>query len=388
MSRAREAYEQQMAELRDEETVARLLGEVIAEGLGADGGCVLLLRGGDWRPAYAFGARSLDGGHVVRAAELALGLGTLLHVAERFEVPSAAISELQLKEIVVVAAIESHAERLGLMLVGGRGGALAYTETELGFIRTAARHAAIGIRNTRLSEGLVAAERQATTGRIALSLAHDLGKELDWLRRLTLRLPTRVDDSRRLERDVEMIRDFAEGLVVQVKDFVRETATDALRPGFGACVEFLESAVRRMERIHGKGRIVQSLEPAVRRLACHDNLGRVVANLLDNALRASDAGESVHLYATLDEGYIRVVVTDRGRGLSGREHARAFDLGYSTRAQEGGLGVGLALSRDMVESLGGDIWLEPGPSLCGAQATVRFPVMLRDERERSIPGAV
>ena len=123
----------------------------------------------------------------------------------------------------------------------------------------------------------------------------------------------------------------------------------------------MEGAVRRMTRIHGLDRITQSVDPALRSVRCHENLGRVVANLLDNALHATPGVDSVHVFATLENGWIRLVVQDRGTGISDEALAEAFRPGFSTRSEEGGLGIGLSVSREIVEALGGTIELTPDP---------------------------
>ena len=134
----------------------------------------------------------------------------------------------------------------------------------------------------------------------------------------------------------------------------------------------MEIAVRRMTRIHGPDRVTQSIDPALRSLRCHENLGRVVSNLLDNALHATPGVEPVHVFATLEEGWIRLMVQDRGAGIPEEVLTEAFRPGFSTRSEEGGLGIGLSVSREIVEALGGTIELTPGPT-GGTRATVRVP---------------
>jgi signal transduction histidine kinase len=244
---------------------------------------------------------------------------------------------------------------------------------DLDFAGMATAQAGIALRNARLTEELLAAERSVTTGRIARELAHDLGKELDWVSRLVRRLPSRLDDRERLTRDIGMIQEFTESLAEGLRDFVAKTnETNPDPPGIRSFDDMMEGAVRRMTRIHGLDRITQSVDPALRSVRCHENLGRVVANLLDNALHATPGVDSVHVFATLENGWIRLVVQDRGTGISEEALAEAFRPGFSTRSEEGGLGIGLSVSREIVEALGGTIELTPDPR-GGTRATVRVP---------------
>jgi signal transduction histidine kinase len=208
---------------------------------------------------------------------------------------------------------------------------------------------------------------------VAVALAHDFGKELDWMNRLVRRLPKLLDDRRRLERDLEMIQEFTEGLVGGLNDFIGSAAeARSETPGFVEFDDLAERATRQMARVHGADRIAQSIDPALRNLPCPENLGRVMANLLDNALHATPESGSVHLFSTLEEGWIRIVVLDRGCGISEEVLRNAFRPGFSTRLEEGGSGIGLTVAHDIVEALGGSIQLEADAG-GGTRATVRLP---------------
>jgi signal transduction histidine kinase len=191
--------------------------------------------------------------------------------------------------------------------------------------------------------------------------------------RLVRRLPKLLDDRRRLERDIAMIQEFTEGLVGGLSEFIGSaTEAHSESPGFVKFDNLVERATRQMTRVHGADRITQSIDPAMRNLRCHENLGRVVANLLDNALHATPKSESVHLFSTLEEGWIRIVVLDRGCGISEEVLRKAFQPGFSTRLGEGGSGIGLTVAHEIVEALGGTIELAPNAG-GGTRATVRLP---------------
>lgn len=89
---------------------------------------------------------------------------------------------------------------------------------------------------------------------------------------------------------------------------------------------------------------------------------RAVDNLLQNASRYSEAPSPVSLSARVAEGGVRIEVEDRGIGMSDADVARAFEPFFRadksrTRAS-GGLGLGLALARRIVEAHGGTLVLE------------------------------
>ena len=107
-------------------------------------------------------------------------------------------------------------------------------------------------------------------------------------------------------------------------------------------------------------------------------LTQVVSNLLNNAAKYTPAGGQIRLSAGLENGAAQIAVADNGVGVPQDMQTKIFELfaqahSDNLRAQEG-LGIGLALVRQLVELHGGSIALSsPGPRL-GSVSTVRLPV--------------
>jgi signal transduction histidine kinase len=88
---------------------------------------------------------------------------------------------------------------------------------------------------------------------------------------------------------------------------------------------------------------------------------QVIFNLLSNAVKFTPAGGAVDLTAAQIDGDVRVSVTDTGSGIAPEDHDRIFDEFQQTEAgikQREGTGLGLALSKRLVELHGGRIWVE------------------------------
>jgi signal transduction histidine kinase len=93
-------------------------------------------------------------------------------------------------------------------------------------------------------------------------------------------------------------------------------------------------------------------------------LRQVVFNLLSNAVKFTPAGGSVTVAATRVDGEVQVSVTDTGPGIAPADQERIFDEFQQTDVgvQQGeGTGLGLALSKRLVELHGGRIWVESAP---------------------------
>ena len=87
-----------------------------------------------------------------------------------------------------------------------------------------------------------------------------------------------------------------------------------------------------------------------------------VANLVDNAVKYSEAGSTVSVQARTDGGWVDVVVRDRGIGIPRRDLERIFERFYRVdraRSREtGGTGLGLAIVRHVASNHRGEVRVE------------------------------
>ena len=103
---------------------------------------------------------------------------------------------------------------------------------------------------------------------------------------------------------------------------------------------------------------------------------QVIRNLIDNALKFSPQDSQVFLEAANDDGTLRVSVTDRGIGISEAELPFIFERFHQagevlTREAEGA-GLGLYISKRLVEAMGGTIEVRSTPGE-GSTFTVTLP---------------
>src|SRR3954453_3068095 len=120
----------------------------------------------------------------------------------------------------------------------------------------------------------------------------------------------------------------------------------------------------------------------------HDSrLGQIVSNLLSNAQSFPEPGNKVRLTCRRVRGEIEIVVDDDGPGIRDDALERIFERFYTDRPHQGfgqNSGLGLSISKQIVDAHGGRIWAEnrPGPAdedgapvVVGARFVVRLPAL-------------
>jgi two-component system sensor kinase FixL len=110
-------------------------------------------------------------------------------------------------------------------------------------------------------------------------------------------------------------------------------------------------------------RVSFQFDPAVDLvLADRVQIQQVLLNLIRNAMDAMEESETRDLIVTIaeaDDHQLRISVTDTGSGISPEIAEQLFQPFITTKRE--GMGVGLSISRAIIEAHGGRIWVEPNP---------------------------
>jgi signal transduction histidine kinase len=136
---------------------------------------------------------------------------------------------------------------------------------------------------------------------------------------------------------------------------LRTSATDLEAVITETISRFIESADR--------SRFLVTIDPqAARVMADGERLALVLACLVDNALKFSPESEPVTITSRREGGYTIIGVHDNGRRIPENEVDRVFASFYQVESpllrQRGGFGVGLYLARQLIERMGGRIWID------------------------------
>lgn len=107
-------------------------------------------------------------------------------------------------------------------------------------------------------------------------------------------------------------------------------------------------------------------------------LQQVIWNLLSNAVKFTSAGGQVEIRLTQTNNFAQIQISDTGKRVKPEflpyvfEHFRQEDS--ATTRKFGGLGLGLAIARQITELHGGRIWVESSGENQGATFTVELPL--------------
>ncbi|MDB5097151.1 MAG: luxQ 3 [Cyanobacteria bacterium RYN_339] len=175
-----------------------------------------------------------------------------------------------------------------------------------------------------------------------------------------------------------------EGLVDDLLDFARlEAGTFRLMPREADLAMKVREVIASFHpQAHAKRIELSSWVPAAPLVVCadHPRIGQALINLVNNALKFTPEGGRVAVSLDVEDDEIRITVADTGIGIAPEHVARLFDKFYqvepTTTRSHGGAGLGLSISKALVEAHGGEIGLESVP---GRGSTFWFTLQVATE---------
>jgi signal transduction histidine kinase len=247
------------------------------------------------------------------------------------------------------------------------------TSDEIGDLARAFNAMAAALEERELQ--LIRSERLAATGRIAAQITHEIRNPLSSIglnaELLSDELVGRPDAERLLAaiaREVDRLTDITE----QYLRFARLPQPKLEPEDLGEIARSLaefsrEECARQQVRLE----IATEATPA---MADENQIRQALLNLIRNAREAMPKGGVLRVTTRLEEAAAVVRVSDTGAGIAVEHRARVFDPFFSTK--EGGTGLGLALTQQIVAQHGGTVTVEctTGP---GTTFAVRLPALDR-----------
>ncbi len=127
-------------------------------------------------------------------------------------------------------------------------------------------------------------------------------------------------------------------------------------------VALCHGIVEDQQLLTGRAITLASETPTMLIVADRDRLSQVVTNLITNAVKYSSEGSEVLLRLSQSDMHVCLEVQDFGKGIADKQLPHIFDTFYRTpdaqASSKFGLGLGLAICKDIVERHGGRIWVQ------------------------------
>ncbi len=239
------------------------------------------------------------------------------------------------------------------------GTVLALVGFFIGVVVDEQRQAAVDLKNTL---------RLAAAGEMASALAHELNQPITALvayGKACKALLERGEAGDVLQDAIQkMINESgrASDVVRRLRDFFRSGAMQIEPIEIGVIVSTITQQFQAKFQEHGVD-LSMELKPTVSvradRLQIELVLRNLLANALDEVVKRPPGSRRIRLYAdSLTGGGFRVTVEDSGLGVSIKAAAHLFEPFTSSKSS--GLGLGLLISRTIVEAHGGNLWAEVG----------------------------
>ena len=224
---------------------------------------------------------------------------------------------------------------------------------------------------------LIQSEKLAVIGQLASSLAHELNNPLQAMQSGLGLVMGDLDtgSTEFLKNDLTIIQDELEriqSIFNQMLDFYRPVAHDNVPLDINAICEGVRVLMRKHLQTTSVTLHLRLAEPLP--LTCGDSnqIKQVLLNLLLNAAEAmGDDGGNITLQSEHNSRQVCLSVIDDGPGIAAEHKARLFEPLFTTKTR--GLGLGLAISQEIIERHKGAITVQDNPE-SGTIFSVMLPV--------------
>jgi two-component system sensor histidine kinase KdpD len=299
---------------------------------------------------------------------------------------------------VLYLPITTASRTVGVLEVMGRPGTGPFRAEDEQLLTTFVDQAALALERARLSEEAAQAAALAKSDELKSALlaavSHDLRTPLASIKASATSL---LDDS--IEWDPRIRHEFltaideeTDRLTLMVSNLLDLTRIEggALRPqkDWYDVDELIADVQSRMAARTQAHPLTVSVEPDLPILPFdYIEIAQVLANLIENAVKYTPGGTSITIGARRVPDAVEISVHDDGPGVANEHRERLFEKFYRADPMSaiGGAGIGLTISKGLVEAHGGEMGVESEP---GKGSTFRFTLPLATAGTGSIPGPV
>ncbi|MGE5307070.1 MAG: sensor histidine kinase [Alphaproteobacteria bacterium] len=237
------------------------------------------------------------------------------------------------------------------------------TKAEIRAAQSAAELARQNQELLRLQGEMGRVERLAAIGRIAGTIAHDLGTPLNSILGYAQLLQGR-DLSADARRCVKIIETQVQRMVSTISQHLSRAGYSVAKGSPVDCNQLIRETLELLRpSFHRQGILVSSelMEALPPGQGDEASLQRVLMNVIDNAVDAMGGGGKLTVASRVspaahgEPGFIVVEITDSGAGIAPEVLPRIFEMFVTTKAPGKGTGLGLAVCQQIIKAHGGEI---------------------------------
>ncbi len=225
--------------------------------------------------------------------------------------------------------------------------------------------AAMGRRRAESQDRLVVSERQASVGRLAAGVAHEINNPLTGVLTYTHMLLRRKDLNEEVRADLQTIVEATERVRKIVKgllDFSRQTKPDREQVDVNRLISSTMSLMENQALLKGVGMVFKPGQDLHMVDMDRNQFQSVLLNILINALDATKPGDSITVSTSnspvrneADQKGIEISIADTGCGIPPEHLNKLFDPFFTTKEVGHGTGLGLSVTLGIVQRHGGTI---------------------------------
>jgi signal transduction histidine kinase len=227
-------------------------------------------------------------------------------------------------------------------------------------------------RRRQLEESIRHQDRLAALGKVVAGVAHEIRNPLNSAILTLELLGARVSSAQASESEakaaiaeIRRLDDIVTRYLVFGKPSLPERRDQEVAPLIERAIDIVRGQARQKNI-----RIVTKLEDSARAPVDASQIEQVLVNLILNAIEAAPDDSEVGVTMERAAPDVRIHVDDRGSGIDPAVAVHVFDAYFTTKGD--GSGLGLAVSREIVEIHGGQLWFESHAGK-GTRFTLRLP---------------
>lgn len=260
----------------------------------------------------------------------------------------------------------------GMLFLSGKLNGQPFSEPDIRFLDLLIVQLSVAIDNAVLYESerkfahdliearerLAQSERMATLGRLSVAIAHEINNPLGIIRNYLQIAGREIPENASVHQALETVAAEVERIARIVRQLLDAFRPESVRPSavdLGEIVREVAEFVEPVMRQTGITVRTDGLESLAYVAGRQDSLKQVFINILLNARDAMPRGGVVTVLARQEPRTVTVEIQDEGAGLDERDRDHVFDAFYSTKESGRGTGLGLFISRNIVEGFGGTI---------------------------------